>query len=130
MHPRELQVEEKAFSAIVSNLKTLRIDTEGSHFEKVWGFVTYDDLRSDFFLENNPSLESGNVRSLFKMYSGHAVKIRQDLITETLVQVNKMYASLEVVLAVSSSGHSPCKIVSSLGPTLNREIPFKTLLWL
>lgn len=48
------------------------------------------------------------------MFFSHAVKILLDLVTKTMVQVDQLHASHEVVLSVSQIGYVPDAIIPSL----------------
>lgn len=58
-------------------------------------------------LGNSSSPENENLGRIFKMFSSHMVRVLLDLITVTVVQVGRTYASQEDVLAVAWGGYVP-----------------------
>lgn len=79
--------------------------------KSTWSFG-FENIRSELSMENSLSIESSFVRRLFKMFSGHAVEVVINLVTETMVEVYQSYESHEFVLAVTQSGLVPGGIVS------------------
>lgn len=113
MHPVGCRVNNNN-SRSFCNKKALRIEKDGSYLARSTWSISLGDIRSELSLGNNPSLNSGTVRWLFKMFSNFAVKVLLELVTGKIVQVGQRYASHEAVLAVSRSSYVPGRIVSSL----------------
>lgn len=66
--------------------------------------VILGDRRSVLSLVINPSMDSGTVERLFKIFYSHAAKIQLDLATETMVPTDQRSEAHEAVLAVLRIG--------------------------
>lgn len=76
--------------------------------------VTVEDIKSELSLGNSPSLGSGNVGKLFKIFPSPAGKVLSDLGIETMVQAVQRYVSYDAAFGISQSGYAPCGTVPSL----------------
>lgn len=113
MHSGRFRVE-KGFSTNFSDEKDVPQSKRQKLFSKTFAGCQFLDIRSEPSLGTTASSESGNVGRLFKMIVCIAVKVVLHLVTWTMLQVRKLYATHKNVFAVSRSGHMTREIVSSL----------------
>lgn len=61
----------------------------------------------ELVLENDPSLERGDVGRLSKMFPCFTIRVLHDLATETVMQVGQLHESHEDALVVPKNGYVP-----------------------
>lgn len=72
-----------------------------SHLARSTWSVSLVDIDFELSRKKNAIPEISKVKRLFKMFSSHSVRVLRNLVSKTVLTEGKLYASREVVSAVS-----------------------------